>query len=194
MLKGMMVLGPPMTLTPSAMVALGQKAPDFRLPDTDGRTVARDDFMGRPLLVAFMCNHCPYVKHIADRLADVAQMVIDMGIAVVGISSNDPEQYPDDAPEAMKQEKEARGYPFPYLFDRTQDVARAFDARCTPDFFLYDEGHRLVYRGQFDNSRPGNGVPVTGGDILAASRALQKGHEMPEQVPSMGCDIKWKPA
>ena len=181
-----------MVLTPSAMVALGTPAPDFALPDTEGNTVRRGDFAGKPLLVVFMCNHCPYVKHLADRLADVGETIQDMGIHVVGINSNDVENYPDDAPDEMAKEKQRRGYSFPYLFDETQQVARAYDAKCTPDFFLYDADHRLVYRGQFDASRPGNGIPVTGTDLLAACRALAGGGEIPEQIPSMGCNIKWK--
>lgn len=181
-----------MVLTPSAMVSLGSPAPDFRLPDTEGKMVSRSDFTGRPLLVMFICNHCPYVKHLADPLAVKAQQWQDAGIAVVGINSNDVENYPDDSPERMAEEVEARGYTFPYLFDETQDVARAYDAKCTPDFFLYDADHRLAYRGQFDDSRPGNGRTVTGVDLDAAVRAVLGQGEMPEQVPSMGCNIKWK--
>ena len=182
-----------MVLTPSAMVALGTPAPDFALPDTTGKTVSRSDFDGKPLLVAFICNHCPYVKHIADAWAGIAKRIQDDGVAVVAINSNDADNYPDDAPDKMRDEAAARGYTFPYLFDETQDVARAYEATCTPDFFLYDDRHRLVYRGQLDGSRPGNGVPVTGQDLLAAVAAMQGGEVLESQVPSMGCNIKWKP-
>lgn len=183
-----------MALTPSSMVELETQAPDFALPDTEGDTVSRSDFDGKPLLVMFLCNHCPYVKHIADRLAKVAKQVQDRGVAVVGINSNDVENYPDDSPEKMKQEVAERSYTFPYLFDEDQAVARAYDAQCTPDFFLFDDEHRLVYRGQFDAARPGNDEPVTGGSLLGAVEALQAGADMPEQRPSMGCNIKWKDA
>lgn len=182
-----------MVLTPSAMVALGTKAPDFALPDTKGKTVRPSDYESRPLLVAFICNHCPYVKHLADPLARVAKKIQQKGVAVVAINSNDVQNYPEDGPEAMRQEKEDRGYSFPYLFDETQEVARAYNAQCTPDFFLYDAEHRLAYRGQFDDSRPGNNRPVTGADLLAAVHAVVGGGQMPAQVPSMGCNIKWKP-
>lgn len=182
-----------MVLTPSAMVALGTPAPDFALPDTDGRTVARKDFAGKPLLVVFLCNHCPYVKHVANDLAMLARKYLDKGVAVVGISSNDVANYPDDSPAKMKLEKKARGYEFPYLFDESQAVARAYRAECTPDFFLYDAQHRLVYRGQMDDSRPGNGKPVTGADLTAAVDNLLAGRpQAATQKPSMGCNIKWK--
>ena len=182
-----------MVLTPSAMVALGTPAPDFALPDTDGRTVRRSDFAGKPLLVAFLCNHCPYVKHVANDLAQVARKYQDKGVAVVGINSNDVANYPDDSPENMKLEKRRRGYTFPYLFDESQAVARAYDAQCTPDFFLYDAAHRLQYRGQMDDSRPGNGKPITAADLTAAVEAVLSGRPAPAtQKPSMGCNIKWK--
>ncbi len=182
-----------MVLTPSSMVPLGTQAPDFALPDTEGNTVSRTDFVGQPLAVLFICNHCPYVKHIADALGPVTDQMMGIGVAVVGISSNDIQHYPDDAPERMAEEKTTRGWPFPYLFDETQDVARAYDAKCTPDLYLFDEDHKLVYRGQFDDSRPGNGKPVTGATLLAAARAVIGGGKMPPQVPSIGCNIKWKP-
>lgn len=182
-----------MAVTPSSMVQLRQPCPDFALPDTEGQAVGRTDFEDTPLVVAFICNHCPYIKHIADRFAEVAQTLQDRGIGVVAINSNDAERYPDDSPEAMRAEKQERGYPFPYLFDETQEVARAFDAQCTPDLFLYDRDHRLYYRGQFDEARPGNGKPVTGGDLLAAADALLAEREPPEaQRPSQGCNIKWR--
>jgi len=182
----------PMVLTPSTMVELGTRAPDFRLPATDGRAVARDDFAGRPLLVAFLCNHCPYVKHIADVLADVARRIQDRGVGVVGINSNDAGAYPDDSPEAMREEARRRGYTFPYLFDATQEVARAYHAACTPDFFLHDADHRLVYRGRFDASRPGNDVPASGEELLEAVERMLRGEAVGDQRPSMGCNIKWR--
>lgn len=175
------------------MVALGTPAPDFALPDTEGRTVRRSDFAGKPLLVAFLCNHCPYVKHIANDLAQVAAKHQQKGVAVVGINSNDAVSYPEDSPAQMRVEKRTRGYTFPYLFDETQEVARAYHAQCTPDFFLYDASHHLVYRGQFDDARPGNGKPITGIDLTMAVEAMLAGRPMPGvQKPSMGCNIKWK--
>lgn len=182
-----------MALTPSAMVDLATPAPDFALPDTDGRVVRRSDFTGRPLLVVFLCNHCPYVKHIANDLAQVTAKYIAKGIAVVGISSNDPERYPEDAPAHMRTERRDRGYAFPYLFDASQEVARAYGATCTPDFFLFDAHHRLAYRGQFDDARPGNGKAITGLDLTQAVEAVLAGKPpSPVQKPSMGCNIKWK--
>jgi peroxiredoxin len=177
------------------MAPLGAKAPAFALPDTDGKTVSLDDFRNSPaLLVVFMCNHCPYVKHIQSGLAAFARDVTSRGVAVVGINSNDVEKHPDDSPAAMKREKERVGYPFPYLMDESQAVAKAYGAACTPDFFLYDRQRRLVYRGQFDQSRPGNDVPVTGRDLRAAVDALLANRPVnPDQRPSMGCNIKWKP-
>ncbi len=174
------------------MVPLGTVAPDFALPDTEGNIVSRADFAGRPLAVLFICNHCPYVKHIADELGRVTDQIMDLGVAVVGINSNDVVNYPDDSPERMVEEKAQRGWPFPYLFDETQDVARSYDAQCTPDLYLFDQDHQLVYRGQFDDSRPGNGKPVTGATLLAAARAVVGGGNLPPQVPSIGCNIKWK--
>ncbi len=174
------------------MVPLGTVAPDFALPDTEGNIVSRADFAGRPLAVLFICNHCPYVKHIADELGPVTDQIMDLGVAVVGINSNDVVNYPDDSPERMVEEKAQRGWPFPYLFDETQDVARSYDAQCTPDLYLFDQDHQLVYRGQFDDSRPGNGKPVTGATLLAAARAVVGGGNLPPQVPSIGCNIKWK--
>jgi peroxiredoxin len=183
-----------MAHTPSTMSELGTEAPDFALPDTDGRIVQRDDFRDASgLLVMFICNHCPYVKHVRDELARFGRDYAERGLAVVAVSSNDPVQYPDDSPEAMKREKAEAGYRFPYLFDETQEVARAYDAACTPDFFLYDADRRLVYRGQLDDSRPGNGVPVTGKDLRAAADAVLAGRNpAPDQRPSMGCNIKWR--
>lgn len=183
-----------MVLTPSAMVALGTPAPAFALPDTTGKSVRLSDFAGKPLLVAFICNHCPYVKHIAPQFAKVAAQLQRDGVAVVAVSSNDFEAYPDDSPQAMAAEVKARGYTFPYLVDESQAVAKAYQAQCTPDLFLYDAAHRLQYRGQFDASRPGNGKPVTGQDLVSAVAAMKAGRIVDVQVPSMGCNIKWKRA
>jgi peroxiredoxin len=184
-----------MALTPSTMLDLGTKAPDFRLTDTEGKTVSLDDFRGAPaLLVVFLCNHCPYVKHVRHELARLGRDSQARGVAVVGISSNDVAAYPDDSPEKMRQEKAEVGYTFPYLYDETQEVAQAYQAACTPDFFLFDGDQKLVYRGQLDDSRPGNPIPVTGKDLRAALDAVLAGAPAPEkQRPSMGCNIKWKP-
>jgi peroxiredoxin len=175
------------------MVALGSAAPDFALPDTEGRTVRLRDFDGKPLLVAFICNHCPYVKHIANDWAQIAAKYQAKGVAVVAINSNDAGKYPDDSPAAMTVEHRRRGYTFPYLFDESQAVARAYNAQCTPDFFLYTKDRQLAYRGQMDDSRPGNGKPITGADLTAAVDAVLAGKPAPSlQKPSMGCNIKWK--
>lgn len=184
-----------MALTPSTMLPLGTPAPDFRLPDTQGRIVSLSDFKDCPaLLVIFMCNHCPYVQHIRAGLAQLARDYIPRGVGIVGINANDVERYPEDSPAKMAEEVKKAGYIFPYLFDETQEVAKAYRAACTPDFFLFDRDRRLVYRGQFDDSRPGNGIPVTGRDLRAALDALLAGKPVPaNQKPSMGCNIKWKP-
>ncbi|MCY4398070.1 MAG: thioredoxin family protein [Gemmatimonadetes bacterium] len=185
-----------MALVPSTMLPLGTPAPDFSLPEpSTGRTVSLGDFRdGRALLVVFLSNHCPFVKHIADRLATVAGRYQRDGLAVVGINANDVALHPEDSPDAMKREVERRGYTFPYLFDETQEVATAYRAACTPDFFLFEGGRRLAYRGQFDASRPSLDVPVTGDDLRAAMDAVLAGQAPPaEQVPSVGCNIKWKP-
>ena len=185
---------PPMARTPSTMPDLGLPAPDFHLPDTTGRLVSRDDFREAPgLLVMFICNHCPYVIHIRAALAEFAREYSARGLAIVGINSNDFTQYPDDSPENMKLEVERAGYVFPYLVDESQAVARAYDAACTPDFFLYDGERRLYYRGQFDGARPSMPVVVTGQDLRAACDALLEGRvfERPQR-PSLGCNIKWK--
>jgi peroxiredoxin len=184
-----------MTLTPSTMLPLGTEAPDFRLPDPSGRIVSRDDFADAPaLLVVFICNHCPYVQHIRAGLAAFARDYQERGLAVVAISANDVAAHPEDAPPQMAEESKRAGYVFPYLYDEEQSVARAYRAACTPDFFLFDAARRLVYRGQFDASRPGSRVPVTGRDLRAAADAVLAGREVsPEQNPSMGCNIKWKP-
>lgn len=183
-----------MAATFSTMLELQTPAPDFALPDTDGRVVRRDDFVGaKGLLVVFICNHCPYVKHINAGLVAFAKDYVPKGLAMVAISSNDAKQYPDDSPENMRRVKEAQGYPFPYLYDASQEVAKAYRAACTPDFFLFDGVRTLVYRGQFDSSRPGNGQRVTGADLRAAVDKLLAGRPIArEQTPSLGCSIKWK--
>jgi peroxiredoxin len=175
------------------MRTLGSSAPDFSLVNVDGRTVSLGDFASQPaLLVIFMCNHCPFVKHVASELAQLAADYMPKGVAVVGINSNDVSNHPEDSPERMIHEAEERGYIFPYLFDEDQAVAKAYGAACTPDFFLYDKERRLVYRGQLDASRPGNGVPLTGQDLRGALDALLAGKPLPEkQTPSIGCNIKW---
>jgi peroxiredoxin len=174
---------------------LGTTAPPFSLPDADGKTVCLDDFWeSRALVVMFSCSHCPYVRHMRSGMAKLAREYRERGVGVVAIASNDLEQYPQDGPEGMKREIEEAGYDFPYLLDETQEVAKAYRAACTPDIFLFDEQRRLVYRGQFDGSRPSNDVPVTGEDLRAALDALLAG-EAPaaEQTPSIGCNIKWRP-
>ena len=185
-----------MVQTPSTMAELGSPAPDFALPEpATGRTVSRDDFSeAGALLVVFLSNHCPYVKHIAAGLADFEREYRAKGLAVVGIAANDVESYPADGPEAMAREAQSRAYGFPYLYDASQEVAKAYRAACTPDFFLYDGDRRLAYRGQFDASRPGSDVPVTGTDLRAAADAVLTGRDpAAEQTPSVGCNIKWKP-
>jgi peroxiredoxin len=185
-----------MVATSSTMLALGTSAPDFQLPDaTSGRLVARDDFADRPaLLVMFICNHCPYVRHVADEIARVGHDYQERGVAVVAISSNDVEQQPGDAPEGMATFVSERGFSFPYLYDESQSVARAYRAACTPDFFLFDGERRLVYRGQLDGARPSNDVPIDGRELRAALDAVLAGAPVPEpQQPSLGCNIKWKP-
>ncbi len=180
----------------STMLPLGTRAPDFELTDTvTGETMRLEDFAGKEaLLVMFICNHCPYVQHVRAGLAKLGEDYADEGIAIVAISANDPVAYPDDAPERLAAEAKRAGYRFPYLFDETQQVARAYTAACTPDFFLFDRQRELVYRGQFDSSRPGNGVPVTGEDLRAAIDAVLSGRTVSvEQRPSTGCGIKWRP-
>jgi len=177
------------------MMPLGAPAAPFALPDPSGRIVSLADFTGAPaLLVAFICNHCPFVKHVRAGFAALASEYQARGVAVVAIASNDAEAYPEDGPEAMGKEAKAAGYRFPYLFDESQEVAKAYGAACTPDFFLFDGERRLVYRGQMDGSRPGNRVPVTGADLRAALDAVLDGRPVsPAQLPSVGCNIKWRP-
>jgi len=176
------------------MLALGTPAPDFSLPDTGGKIVSLSDFASAPaLVVAFICNHCPYVKLIRAGLAQFGSDMQSRGVGVVAISANDAVNYPDDSPAKMAQEVKSAGYTFPYLHDEAQTVAKAYRAACTPDFFLFDQDQKLVYRGQFDDSRPGNGRPVTGADLRAAVDALVGGRPVPpDQTPSLGCNIKWK--
>jgi peroxiredoxin len=183
-----------MAATPSTMLPLGTKAPPFQLPDLDGRQVSLDDFRGRPgLLVMFICNHCPFVKHVRAGLTAMARDFQARGLGVVAINSNDIAAYPVDGPRGMAEEAREAGYSFPYLFDESQGVAKAYRAACTPDFFLFDAKAELAYRGQMDDSRPGNGRPVTGADLRAAVDALLSGRPVPvPQVPSIGCNIKWR--
>ena len=183
-----------MVLTPSTMLPLGSKAPPFKLTNIDGRDVGIEDFDDAPaLLVVFMCNHCPFVIHVADHLASLTGEYMAKGVAIVGINSNNVATHPSDSPEKMVAEAESRGYGFPYLYDESQDVAKAYRAACTPDFFLFDKERRLVYRGQLDDSRPDSGTPVTGVDLRAALDAVLAGQPVAEeQKPSIGCNIKWK--
>ncbi|MCH2201746.1 MAG: thioredoxin family protein [Fuerstiella sp.] len=183
-----------MVKTASTMLPIGTIAPDFLLPNIDGAVVSRDQFAGSPLLVIFMCNHCPFVVHLREALAAFADEYQQKGVAVIGISSNDVQSHPQDGPDEMKAEAASAGYRFPYLYDATQEVAQAYQAACTPDFFLFDSDHALAYRGQFDSSRPGNEKPVTGEDLRAACDAVLSGQEVScEQTPSIGCNIKWEP-
>ena len=184
-----------MAETPSTMLDLGTPLPSFSLPDFNGRTVSSADVKGsKALVVAFICKHCPFVKHIRQEFSRFAREYEAKGLKVVAIASNDITEFPEDGPEGMKQEAAEAGYVFPYLFDEKQQVAQAFRAACTPDLFLFDASGRLAYRGQFDGSRPKNDVPVTGGDLRAAADAVLAGKSAAEtQRPSMGCNIKWSP-
>ena len=184
-----------MAATSSFMSPIGMDLPTFELADVmSDKRHSPDDFEQAPaLLVMFLCNHCPYVRHLRGEVAAFAREYMEKGLAVVGISSNDVLTYPQDGPEGMREEAREAGYPFPYLFDETQTVAKAFLAACTPDFFLFDRKRRLVYRGQFDGSRPGNDVPVTGSDLRDAADAVLTGREpVADQTASVGCNIKWK--
>ncbi len=176
------------------MLPLGTAAPDFQLPDAGGKHFSLASFRDKPaLVVAFICNHCPYVKHLRAGFAQIVRDYAPCGAAFVAINANDAKHYPDDSPAKMAEEAKSAGYTFPYLVDETQAVAKAYHAACTPDFFLFDRGRRLVYRGQFDASRPGNGIPVTGKDLRAALDAELAGVPTSMlQSPSMGCNIKWK--
>jgi peroxiredoxin len=182
-----------MVMTQSRMLPLGTTAPDFSLPDPAGKLHGLKDFAdSRALLVAFICNHCPYVKHILDGLAQFARDYIAQGVSVVAINSNDASRYPEDSPANMAKLAAQKGFNFPYLYDASQAVAKAYQAACTPDLYLFDQARRLVYRGQFDASRPGNKQPVTGADLRAAADAVLAGRAIKEQIPSVGCNIKWK--
>jgi peroxiredoxin len=185
-----------MALTESTMMlGLGTVAPDFALPDVvTGKTVRRDDFRGqKALLVMFICTHCPYVKHVEKGLAALGMDYDGQPIGIVAISSNDAVSFPEDSPAGLKRQAQSLGFRFPYLYDETQAVARAYNAACTPDFFLFDAEFRLVYRGEFDRSRPGNGVPVTGEDLRAAIAAVFEAKPpLGDQRPSIGCNIKWR--
>ena len=182
-----------MAQTASTMLPLGTPAPDFHLPEpATGKTLSLNDFQSAPaLLVMVICNHCPFVKHIRQGLIQFARDYQAKGLSIVAINANDAANYPDDRPEKMVEE--AKSYPFPYLYDESQATAKAYRAACTPDFFLFDAARKLVYRGQFDGSRPGNALPVTGNDLRAAAEAVLTGQPVsPEQKPSIGCNIKWK--
>jgi peroxiredoxin len=179
----------------SIMLPLGTQAPPFTLPDVvTGRSYTLDSAIGKAgLLVMFLCRHCPYVQHVQHELARIGQDYKDSGLGILAVSSNDPGQYPDDAPERLKEMAQTLGFTFPFCFDEAQDVAKAYKAACTPDFYLFDGGRRLVYRGQLDDSRPGNNKPVTGRDLRGAIEALLAGMPIaPDQKPSIGCSIKWK--
>jgi len=184
-----------MVRTPSTMLPLGTVAPDFSLPNVDGSMVDYAAAAGsQGTVVMFICNHCPFVKHVADQLAALGREYMPQGVGFVAISSNDVSSHPADSPEQMVAEADERGYPFPYLYDETQEVAKAYHAACTPDFYLFDADRRLVYRGQLDASRPGGDLPVTGSDLREAIAALRAGQPpLPQQTPSLGCNIKWKP-
>jgi peroxiredoxin len=184
-----------MAATPSTMAPLGMSAPDFTLPDAMGKEYSLSDFQGsKGLLVVFICSHCPFVIHIRQQLGNFGREYQAKGLSVVAVVSNDLDQYPQDGPEGMIREAKEGGYTFPYLLDETQEVAKAYQAACTPDFFLFDEDRKLVYRGQFDGSRPGNEVPVTGQDLRAAADAVLAGDPVfQDQRSSIGCNIKWKP-
>ena len=185
-----------MSLVSSTMLALGTPAPDFDMLDTvSGNRVSLAGQAGhKALVVVFMCNHCPYVVHIQEGLADFSRDYADSEVSILGISANDADNYPDDAPDRLAAVARERGYGFPVLYDETQEVAKAYTAVCTPDFFLFGPDRTLVYRGRFDSSRPGSGVPVTGQDLRAAVEAVLEGRPVSEpQYPSMGCSIKWKP-
>ncbi len=183
-----------MARTPSTMLELGTPAPDFQLPEpASGQRVSLKQFKDQPLLVAFICNHCPYVILIRQALRDLAAEYQTKGVAVVAINANDVANYPDDSPEKMIEEVQTQGYTFPYLYDASQNVAKAYQAACTPDFFLFDKQHKLFYRGQFDNARPGNNIAVTGTDLRhALDQLLDNLYPPAGQTPSLGCNIKWK--
>lgn len=184
-----------MALTPSTMIPLGTKAPDFKLLDavSDSEMNLEQLKSDKATVIMFICNHCPYVKHVQQGLVELANDYISKGVSFIAINSNDVKNYTEDSPENMKKVAERLGYPFPYLFDETQEIAKAYDAACTPDFYIFDEGLKLIYRGQMDDSRPGNGKPVTGNDIRKALDQILGGTTVSkDQIPSIGCNIKWK--
>lgn len=184
-----------MAAVESSMLQLGTQAPAFDLPDASGKRYSLDDAAGNAVfLIMFICNHCPFVKHVREELARLGDDYGDRGVAMFAINSNDAKTYPGDSPEKMKEESAAWGYNFPYLVDSDQSVAKAYQAACTPDLYLFDADRKLVYRGQLDSSRPGNTVPVDGRDLRGALEAVLSGQPIPEkQIPSVGCSIKWKP-
>lgn len=184
-----------MAVTPSTMLPLGTPAPDFKLLDTvSGQTRDLHDLKSaKGTVIVFMCNHCPFVKHILPKMIDVARYYEQKGIQFIAINSNDVKHYPDDSPENMKKLAESLKFPFPYLYDETQEVAQAYQAACTPDFYLFDQDLKCVYRGRFDAATPGNDVPITGNELCAAMDNLLNKKDISEnQQPSMGCNIKWK--
>ena len=183
-----------MAKTYSEMLPLSTEAPDFTLPGIDGKLVSRDDFKGSSaLFVIFMCNHCPYVKHVQPELLNLIREYQKKGIAVAGINSNDVESYPEDHPDKMRENAKENNFTFPYLYDKDQSIAKAYHAACTPDFFIFDKNLKLVYRGQMDDSRPGNGIPVTGNDLRSALNCILEDKPVTSlQKPSIGCNIKWK--
>lgn len=183
-----------MAVTPSTMQPLGTSAPPFSLPDVvTGKTVSLSQFSGKTLLVMFICRHCPYVKHVEKELAALGRDYAGKSLAIVAVSSNDAEKYPEDAPTKLAEMARTLGFNFPLCYDEDQSTARRYAAACTPDFFVYDSAHKLAYRGQLDGSRPGNAEPVTGRDLRAALDAVLAGRSAgAEQRPSMGCNIKWK--
>lgn len=185
-----------MALTPSTMLPLGTQAPNFQLPDVvSGKTISLDTFAGKQgLLVMFICRHCPFVKHVQAQLAQIGKDYADSNLSIVAISANDAANYPDDAPDKLKYMATELGFTFPFCYDESQETAKAYTAACTPDFFLFDRDRKLVYRGQLDDSRPSNTQPVTGKDLRAAIDAvLAHSTVSPDQKPSIGCNIKWKP-
>ncbi len=183
-----------MAQTPSTMLPLGTEMPSFSLPAAGGTTFSSGQLAGKPTVVVFMCNHCPFVVHVIDALAEQARDYAGLGVEVVGINANDVTTHENDSPEHMKKFVAEHGVEFPYLYDETQGTAKAFKAACTPDIFLFDKEHKLVYRGQFDASRPSLDLPVTGEDLTAAVQAIAEGRSVSErQIPSVGCNIKWKP-
>jgi peroxiredoxin len=184
-----------MALTPSTMLPLGTKAPDFQLPDVvSGETISLDTFAGKQaLLVMFICRHCPFVKHVQTQLAQIGKDYANSDVSIVAISANDAANYPDDAPDKLKEMAKELGFTFPFCYDESQETAKAYTAACTPDFFLFDADRKLVYRGQLDDSRPGNNEPVTGKDLRTALDAVLASQTVtPDQKPSIGCNIKWK--